>query len=130
MLSFSFFAAGSKLDKALVLGAWLISVATTIFYLPFTKGIERVCKNNFPEAMIKVGNNAYNALVIYNMATTPLGRRGIAVEMSGALTKILPRQCEGNTRGLLYIGKKSCTGYDKNKQQWFDQRAVSAGWGS
>ena len=31
---------------------------------------------------------------------------GIAVEMSGALTKVLPRQCGGNIRGLLYIGKK------------------------
>ena len=26
--------------------------------------------------------------------------------MSRALTKVLPRQCRGNTRGLLYIGKK------------------------
>ena len=30
------------------------------------------------------------------------------MEMSGALTKVLPRQCRGNTRGLLYIGKKGC----------------------
>ena len=29
------------------------------------------------------------------------------MEMSGALTKVLPRQCGGNTWGLLlYIGKK------------------------
>ena len=28
------------------------------------------------------------------------------MEMSGALTKVLPRQCGGNTRGLLYIDKK------------------------
>ena len=34
------------------------------------------------------------------------GRRGIAVEISGALTTVLPRQCWGNTRGLLYICKK------------------------
>ena len=45
---------GSKLDKALVLGAWLISVVTTLFYLPFTKGSEKGCMNNFPKAMIKV----------------------------------------------------------------------------
>ena len=36
----------------------------------------------------------------------PGGVLGIAVEMSGALTKVLPRQCRGNTRGLLYIDKK------------------------
>ena len=34
--------------------------------------------------------------------------------MSGALTKILPRQCGGNTRGLLYIGKK---GSEMKRQQ-------------
>ena len=28
------------------------------------------------------------------------------MEMSGALTKDLPRQCGGNTQGLLYIDKK------------------------
>ena len=28
------------------------------------------------------------------------------MEMSGALTKVLPRQCGVNTRGMLYIGKK------------------------
>ena len=28
------------------------------------------------------------------------------MEMSGALTKVLPRQCGGNTQGLLYIDKK------------------------
>ena len=28
------------------------------------------------------------------------------MEMCGALTKVLPRQCGGNTRGLLYIDKK------------------------
>ena len=28
------------------------------------------------------------------------------MEMSGALTKVLPWQCGGNTRGLLYIDKK------------------------
>ena len=33
--------------------------------------------------------------------------RGIAVEVSGVLTKVLPRQCGGNTLYLLYIlGKK------------------------
>ena len=28
------------------------------------------------------------------------------MEMGGALTKVLRRQCGGNARGLLYIGKK------------------------
>ena len=28
------------------------------------------------------------------------------MEMSGALTKVLPRQCGGHARGLLFIGKK------------------------
>ena len=45
---------GSKLDKALVIGAWLISVLTTIFYLPFTKGSGKGCMNNFPKDMVKV----------------------------------------------------------------------------
>ena len=45
-----------------------------------------------------------NALVICNHA--PGVGRGIAVEMSGTLTKVLPQQCGGNTGGLLYIGKK------------------------
>ena len=31
----------------------------------------------------------------------PGGGRGIAVEMSVALTKVVPRQCGGNARGLL-----------------------------
>ena len=31
---------------------------------------------------------------------------GVAVEMSGALAKVLPRQCGGNTRGLFYIVKE------------------------
>ena len=35
---------------------------------------------------------------------TPGGRRGITVEMSGALTKGLPQRCGVNTRGMLYIG--------------------------
>ena len=48
------FLTGSKLDKALVIGAWFISVITTIFYLPFTKGSERGCVNKFPKEMIKV----------------------------------------------------------------------------
>ena len=38
----------------------------------------------------------------------PGGGRGIAVEISGALTKVLPRQCGGNTRGLIY----ECTGLE------------------
>ena len=38
----------------------------------------------------------------------PGGGRGIAVEMSEALIKVLPRQCGGNAQGLLYIGKKGC----------------------
>ena len=36
----------------------------------------------------------------------PRVRVGMAMEMSGALTKVLPWQCGGNTGGLLYIGKK------------------------
>ena len=47
------------------------------------------------------------ALVICNHGPPrPGGGWGIAVEMSRALTKMLPRQCGGNTQGLLYIGKK------------------------
>ena len=47
------------------------------------------------------------ALVICNHGPpNPGGVPGIAVEMSGALTKVLPWQCRGNTRGLLYIDKK------------------------
>ena len=48
------------------------------------------------------------ALVICNHAPPPgPGEgRGIAVEMSGALTNVLPWQCGGNTWDLLYIGKK------------------------
>ena len=46
-----------------------------------------------------------NALIICKHAPTPRGP-GIAVEMSGALTKVLPRQCGENTQGLLYIDKK------------------------
>ena len=50
----------------------------------------------------------YYALVICNHAPTHTlrGGLGMAVEMSRALTKDLPRQCEGNIRALLYIGKK------------------------
>ena len=29
------------------------------------------------------------------------------MEMSGALTKVLPRQCGGNTRGLFDVGKNA-----------------------
>ena len=41
------------------------------------------------------------------MASHPQGGQGIAVEMSGALTKVLPSQC-GGILVLLYIriGKK------------------------
>ena len=48
------------------------------------------------------------ALVICNHGPHPHpgGVPGIAVEMSGALTNVLPRQCGGNTRGLLCIDKK------------------------
>ena len=56
-----------------------------------------------------------NALVICNHAPTPpppplqpRGRAGIAVEMCGAFAKVLPWQCRGITRGLLYICKKGC----------------------
>ena len=47
-----------------------------------------------------------NALVICNHGPQPRGGQGIAVEISGALTKVLPRQCGGNARVLPYIGKK------------------------
>ena len=51
-----------------------------------------------------------NVLVICNHATPThpwgWGGRGIAVEMSVALTKVLLLQCGGNTWGLLYIDKK------------------------
>ena len=47
------------------------------------------------------------ALVICNHCPpTHRGGRGIALEMNGALTKVLSRQCRGNTRNWLYIGKK------------------------
>ena len=47
------------------------------------------------------------ALVISNHSLlTPGGGWGIAVEVSGALTKVLPQQCRGNTRGLLYLDFK------------------------
>ena len=36
------------------------------------------------------------------------------MEMSGALTNVLPWQCRGYTRGLLYIGKK---GREMNRYQ-------------
>ena len=39
---------------------------------------------------------------------TPGDRLGIAVEMSGALTKFLPGQHGRNNRGLVYIGIKGC----------------------
>ena len=49
----------------------------------------------------------YYALVICNHTSPRPGEGcGIAVEVSGALTKVLPWQCRGNTQGLLYIGKK------------------------
>ena len=38
------------------------------------------------------------------------------MEISGALTKLLPRQCGGNTQSLLYIGKKGCE-MEKKKQK-------------
>ena len=47
------------------------------------------------------------ALVICNHGPHPPGQGGgVAVEMSGALTKVMPWQCGGNTRGLLYTCKK------------------------
>ena len=74
-----------------------------------------------------------NALVIFvTTGPTPGIGQGIAVEMSAALTKVLPRQCRGNTRGLLYVGKKGCEMKRTScwgKQQCFYQRAVPAGWG-
>ena len=56
----------------------------------------------------------------------------IAVEKSRALTKVLPRQCGGNTWGLLYIGKKGSEmerwQAAGGKQQCFYQQAFPAGW--
>ena len=41
------------------------------------------------------------------MAPRPGGGQGIAMEMSGALIKVLPQQWGGgDTQGLLYICKK------------------------
>ena len=53
------------------------------------------------------------------------------MEVSGALTKVLPRQYRGNTQGLLYIdnkGSAGCGGGGGGKQQWFYQRVVLARW--
>ena len=64
------------------------------------------------DPILEPEKRVYNALVICNHSPppppppTPGGVPGIVVEMSGALTKVLPRQCEGNTRGLLDIDKK------------------------
>lgn len=44
---------GSKLDKALVIGAWVLSVIIAVFYLPFTKGNDIYCSNNFPKGVGK-----------------------------------------------------------------------------
>ena len=63
---------------------------------------------------------------------TPGGGQGIALEMR-ALTKVLPWQCGGNIRGLLYIGRKDRE--MKRKQavgensSGFYQRAVPTGLG-
>ena len=54
-----------------------------------------------------VSEKIVHALVICNLGhPTPVGGRGIALEMSGGMTEIFPWQCGGNTGGLLYIGKK------------------------
>ena len=39
-------------------------------------------------------------------ASTSREGRGIALEMSGALTEVLPLQCGGNAPGLLYNRQK------------------------
>ena len=45
-----------------------------------------------------------NALVICNLGPSiPGSGREIALDMSEALTKVLPRQCGGNTQGFLYL---------------------------
>ena len=41
---------------------------------------------------------------IYHVPTP--GEGGVAVKLGGALAKVLPRQCGGNTRGLLHIIKE------------------------
>ena len=48
------------------------------------------------------------------MTPIPGGGRGIDVEVSGALIKVLSRQCGGNTGGLLYIDNK---GREMKRQQ-------------
>ena len=51
--------------------------------------------------------NCYALLVICNHGPpSPGGLRGIDVEMSGSLTNVFPRQCGGNTQGLLYVDSK------------------------
>ena len=47
---------------------------------------------NLPKALIMI-HSCFNALVICNHAPTPGGGRGIAMEMSGGLTKVLLWQC-------------------------------------
>ena len=50
----------------------------------------------------------HNALVICNHSPQPPhleGGRGTAMEMSGALTKVLPWQCGGNTWGFVLCRK-------------------------
>ena len=73
------------------------------------------------------------APVICNHSPQTLGGgQGIALEMR-ALTKVLPRQCGGNTQCLLYIGRK---GREMKRKQavgenssGFYQRAVPTGLG-
>ena len=58
----------------------------------------------------------------------PRGGRGIAVEMSIALTKVLPRQCGGDTRGYRHKGpwNEKIAGC-RRKQQWFFLQTSSFG---
>ena len=60
------------------------------------------------------------------------GRTGDSRGNEQGFDQILPRQCWGNTRGLLYISKgplNEKTVGCRGKLQWFYQRAVPAGWG-
>ena len=69
--------------------------------------------------------NAFKSFVTMPPPPPPSPGGGRGMEMSGTLTKDLPRQCGASTRGLLYVGKKGCE-IEKiagcgRQQQWFYQ---------
>ena len=65
---------GNKLDKALVLGAWLLSFIISMFYLPFTEGFNGTieeggyCKIDLPKSWWEV--NKVHVLFIYITSLT------------------------------------------------------------